>query len=78
MKTKLLFIAGPCLFCLALPLLSGCENKNEERVVRMVEISGKWSSPKFSVVEKNGCTGRSGVDGHCASDIVATAKCRCK
>jgi len=38
MKTKLLFIAGSCLFCLALSLLSGCGNKNEERVVRMVEM----------------------------------------
>ena len=38
MKTKLLLIAVSCLLCLALPLLSGCGNNNEERAVRMVEI----------------------------------------
>jgi len=40
MKTNHLLIAVSCLFCLALPLLSGCGNKNEEneeRVTRMVE-----------------------------------------
>ena len=35
---KHLLIAVSCLFCLALPLLSGCGNNNEERVARMVEM----------------------------------------
>ena len=37
MKTKHLLIAVACLFCLALPLLSGCANKDEGEDVRMVE-----------------------------------------
>ena len=38
MKPNHLLIAVSCLFCLALPLLSGCGNKNEEGPPRMVEI----------------------------------------
>jgi len=37
MKTKLLFIAVSCLFCLALPLLSGCGNV--DRVARYHKLA---------------------------------------